>query len=183
MLEALKKKLGGNAEANEGVGIVTSVTESEEFKQLSTDFATLKASHDSLAADLKAATELLDETNAKLGEVTEKLTAAQVIVDEVNAAKAAAQAEAHALKMAARKAAVVAAVGEAKATAFLAATESLDDAAFEAVAAALTGTVAAEANSALFKEVGVDGQVDASKPAESQEMKILKKKYATNGAK
>jgi hypothetical protein len=191
MLDALKKKLGvtqdaaPQADASDAVSLAVSVTDTEEFKQLLSDFGTLKAAHDSLAADLKAATELLDETNAKLTAANEQLATAQAAVDATNAAKAAAEAEAHARKMTARKAAVVDVIGDAKAESFLAATEGLDDAAFQAVASALTGKAAAEATSALFTEVGVDGQVDATNPArtESKEMKLLREKYKGTDAK
>jgi hypothetical protein len=82
------------------------------------------------------------------------------------------------VKFAARKEKVVAAVGTAKADPLMAATETLDDAAFEAVMGALSASADTESNSKMFQEKGVTVEVVASQVTEeSAEMKMLKKKY------
>lgn len=170
MLDALKKKLGITDNKNKIVLDSNAVT-AETIK-------TLTEATEVALNDLGAAESLMSEQAATIASLTEQLATAQAALAAVEDAKQAALAEAKATKMTARKVVVVGAIGEAKADAFLAATENLDDAAFEAVTSALVGGAALEAGSALFKEVGVDAVVDATKPAaESGEMKILKAKY------
>ncbi len=132
-----------------------------------------------MAADfaaLQASFTAQSETFAKL---TQDLAAAQSALAVVEQEKVQAVANAKAVKMAARKATVEMNIGTAKADAFLAATEMLDDVAFDAVASALAGSVVAEANTALFKEVGVVGAVvpEHVPEAKSEEMRILEAKY------
>ncbi len=177
MLEALKKKLGITDEKNKIVLDANTIT-AETVK-------TLTEATEAALNDLSAAETLLSEQVTTIATLTEQLATAQAALAAVEGAKEAALAEAKAVKAAARKVVVVGAIGDAKADAFLAATQGLDDAAFEAVTSALVGGVAAEADTALFKEVGVDANVDPTKPpvAESGEMKILKAKYQGNDAK
>jgi chromosome segregation ATPase len=171
MLEALKKKLGITDEKNKIVLDASTIT-AETVK-------TLTEATEAALNDLGAAEALMSEQATTIATLTDQLATATAALATVEDAKQAALAEAKAAKTAARKAVVVGAIGDAKAEAFLAATEGLDDAAFEAVTSALVGGVAAEADSALFTEVGVDANVDTTKPvAESGEMKILKAKYA-----
>jgi hypothetical protein len=108
-----------------------------------------------LQAALASKTAELAEAQAKIAELTADVAAAV----EFNAAREKAAAEA---KAAARKEKIVAAVGTDKAASLLAATEKMEDGAFDAVMAALTTTQTVEAKTDLFKEVGVDAEADTS---------------------
>lgn len=176
MLDALKKKLGivpakQEVEMKDSSAGQVDLTTSPEFTELAASFA--------------AQTEQFTTLQTQFAELTEKFTtaetalaAANAALAEVEQARAQVVAEAHAVKMSARKAVVVATIGDVKADAFVAATEMLDDAAFEAVSSALAGSAALEADTTLFKDVGVEAQADTTKVVEeSAEMKLLKQKY------
>lgn len=138
----------------------------------------LKAQVEALTADLG---EKLEAANGALAEMTAKFEEAQAQLSAIAAEKAQMVTDALAAKLAARKEKVVAAIGTEKADGLMLATEGLDDTAFEAVVSALAGSVAAEAASPLFKEVGVTAEADAAKVVEeSAEMKLLKKQYGAN---
>ena len=85
-------------------------------------------------------------------------------------------------KETARLASLKSSVGDLKADALYAATANLNDEAFQAVVSALAGSVAVEAKTALFQEVGVAAEVDREKLAteggKSSEMKILEAMYS-----
>jgi hypothetical protein len=115
---------------------------------------------------------------AALAEMTAKYEGAQAALTALAAEKEAMLAAHAAAKLAARMSKIEAAIGTEKAAGLMAATEGLEDAAFEAVVSALVGSVNAEANTSLFKEVGVTAEADATKiVTESAEMRILKQKY------
>lgn len=172
MIEQLKKKLGIADDAK---------TNKVEL----TDIAILQSATASALDDLQASVALLTAEKAtvatltaQLAEASMKLEAANTALAAVELAKQASAELAKVKQMAARKAVVVDTIGTAKADAFLSATESLDDAAFEAVHMALVGSTVKEAGSALFKESGVDVTADASKVGEiTPEMKALTAKY------
>jgi uncharacterized membrane protein YdfJ with MMPL/SSD domain len=140
-----------------------------------------------MAAQLKQAQEILASKTAEmetlqsaLAEMAEKVAKAEAALQENEAAKAVLIADAKAKQAAARKEKVVMAIGENdKATKLLAATEGMEDAAFEAVVSALAGSLEQEAKSEMFKDVGADGaKADASKTIEkSAVMKALEDKY------
>lgn len=136
-----------------------------------------------LQALLESATTTLATTQGKLAEMSALYETAQASLKELADAKAALVADAAQKRMDARKEKVVASVGTARADALLAATESLDDSAFEAVVSAMAGSFEAEAKTDAFKEVGVTAPEDkaavASEPQESEESKLLKAKYQT----
>lgn len=125
-------------------------------------------------AALSASQEQYAELSKKFEEVTMALNA-------VEGAKQALITSAEEIKAASRKAKVELALGTARAPALLTATQSLDDASFEAIVASLTTSASDEAKSSLFSEVGVSSKTDASavvtEPEESQESKLLKAKY------
>jgi hypothetical protein len=161
LIDALKRKLG----------ITPALPQAETVKEVETmedkdnggaalasadtnagvDVAGLQASLASLTAELAGA-------NDKIAELTAFAEAAT----EFQAAQAKAALDA---KTAVRKLAVVEAVGTVKADALMAATASLEDGAFNAVMAAMKTTTDTEAETALFKEVGVDATADTSKLA------------------
>jgi hypothetical protein len=130
------------------------------------------------AAALEAAQAAMTEMSGKVAELSAALASANALLVEMQAEKVAMIAEAAAKKTAARKEKVEAAVGTLKAPSLLAATESLDDAAFDAVVSALATSVDAETQSPMFKEVGIAAEVDLTKVnEETAEMRILKAKY------
>lgn len=112
-----------------------------------------------LASQVEAFAELQNSHK----ELTAKFEQAQAALAVIEAEKASLVAQAAATKLEARKASVVAAIGTEKAAAMLEATSSLGDEQFEAVVGALTTSLEVEAQSMMFKEVGVSGEVDASK--------------------
>jgi hypothetical protein len=120
----------------------------------------------------------LDASVAALAEMTGKFEGAQAALVALAAEKEAMVAAAAATKLNARKAKIEAAIGTEKAAGLMAATEGLEDAQFDAVISALVGSVNAEANTSLFKEVGVTAEADATKiVTESAEMRILKQQF------
>lgn len=132
--------------------------------QLDSEFAQKLAEQALAMSDLQAK---FDSVVAELANVKE--------------AKAAMEKAAQDAKFAARKEKIVAAVGTAKAAALFDATESLDDAKFEAVVGAMAESIDKEAEKELFKDVGVSGGVEASKVMEESSLEtMLKQKYAKN---
>lgn len=147
---------------------VETLTVKLDTTELQTVIADLQAQVDAVKADLGVQ---LESATSALAEMTGKYEAAVAQLAAIAADKAAA-------KLAARKAAVEAAIGTEKADALLLATQGLEDAAFDNVVSALVGSVDAEAKTGLFQEVGVTAEADASKiVAESAEMRILKQQY------
>jgi hypothetical protein len=141
-----------------------------------------------LAAKLASSMEALASQAEALKAVTEKLTemsalyeVAQAALQASDAAKEQLVVDAMQVRLAARKEAIVASIGTAKADALLAATDALDDYAFNAVVSAMANSFETEASSALFSEVGVAVKTDPSavvtEPEESKESKLLKAKY------
>lgn len=134
-----------------------------------------------LTALLATATQALADSQSKYVELATELATLQAAFKSAEGAQAALVADAKAKVLAARKEKIVAAVGTGKADALLTATESLEDAAFNAVVSAMAGSVDAEANTNLFKEVGVDAQADATQvtEADNETAKLLAAKYKT----
>lgn len=142
-----------------------------------------------MAAELASAlalvasqTEALKDTAEKLAEMSALYVDVKTALDAVEAAKATLVAEAKATRLQARTEAVVAAIGTEKAPSLLAATEALDDVAFQAIVGAMATSFVKEAASPLFKEIGVSASADTSKVVEAEETaeaKMLKAKYQT----
>lgn len=103
---------------------------------------------------------LLTTALAQLAESQAALADVTAALKEVSDAKELAEADALATKLAARKAAVVAALGTDKADAFMAATDAMPDAQFDTVMAAMATSSVIEANSPAFNEAGVDASAD-----------------------
>jgi hypothetical protein len=176
MIDKFKKALGievaPKVEAVVAPAVVKAALSAEDALEL-------VAAYDALQA-------VSTEQGATLASLAQELASAKAALEAANTAlagfaeaRAKAEADAKTAKMAARKATVVDVIGDLKADAFLAATENLDDGAFDAVASALTGRAADEAASKLFREVGVDAQADATNTAtESAEARILRAQYA-----
>lgn len=130
-------------------------------------------------AEMSVITAELSELKATFAQVSEALATAQAEKEGVvaqleaaNAALAAIAAEKEAVeaavkqaKMDARMSKLVETVGDAKAAALMAATGEMEDAAFDAVVAALSVNMDKEANSEMFQETGVDAK---AKPQEEE---------------
>lgn len=161
MLNKLRKVF--NSEQQEEV-METNQTQTEASVPYA-EMAALRTSYMSQQTELQA---MLAAKQALEAELKGFKEAAQVALEQVKA-----------VKMAARKAAVEASLGTEKSVAVLAATESLDDAQFESIVSAMATTLTKEADTSLFKEVGVDAKADASKAeTESLEMQMLIKQHS-----
>lgn len=163
MLDKLKKKLGitpATPEASNEVEQAGALPEQqkEETMNVEEKAHVELASHEAVVAELAAMkTEMASfkaAADAMKAEYEEKLSA-------YAAAEEKAKADAIAVKMAARKKTVEAAMGTEKAGAFMAATENMDDTTFESLCAVFASNAAAEASSEMFKEVGVETKADA----------------------
>lgn len=176
MLEKFKKLFGDSApvEAQEVVQEVVEAVVEQVQVELKVDTSEAQLALEQLSAKFAELTE-------QFAELSGKYEQAQAALESLAAEKAEMIAAAQATKLEARKAQVVAAIGTEKADALMAATESLDDAAFNAVVSAMAGSVDTESKTALFQEVGVTAEVDAVQAveagSESKEMKLLKAKY------
>lgn len=185
MLETLRKALGGK-EAVKPVETLEIKLDTAEIQaaiqaavtEVKAEFDTYKQTADAAMAE---AAEKLNTLQAELAEMAGKLTEAQAALVAADTAKLDAANLAAALKLSARKEKLVASIGTERADALMQATEGMEDAAFEAVAAALGVGIEAESKSELFTEVGTDAQADGSKVTESKEMQILRAKYKHSG--
>lgn len=170
MLDAIKKKFN-TAFADKEMSNMK-----QEKPEMVAELEAAKASLISQAADMQALTELVEEMSAKFNEVKAALEASE-------AAKTALIAEAKQKRLEVRTAAVEASVGTTKSAALLAATDALDDEAFNSIVNAMATSFDKESKSSLFKEVGASGSADTSEVVrdaeESEEAKLLKKKYQT----
>jgi len=178
MLDKLKKaaKQVFTAQTDEVMPILAEVINEDiklDSEGMQAEFSALKTSFDSQASVLGKLTEEFSKLQAEASNYKQELDAALSLINSL-------EKENKDTKMSARKSVVEASIGTEKAGAFLAATEGLDDAAFNAIASALASSLEVEANSPMFKEVGVTGKTQGEHVAneETKEMKILKKKYA-----
>jgi hypothetical protein len=158
LLDDLKKKMGVKpVETKEEEMNVEDKAQVElaAHEAVVAELATLKASFEAQAAQLATALEAIETVKAEAEAAKAALAA---VAEEKAQAEAAAKAE----KLAKRRAAVEANIGSDKADAFMDATKELDDTAFAAICSAMAGTAKAEAESELFKEVGVETKAEAS---------------------
>ena len=177
MLDKLKKaaKQVFNTQTDEVMPILAEVVKEDiklDFDGMQAELSNLKSSYESQTSVLGKLTEEFSKLQAEASNYKQELDAALGLVASL-------QKENKDAKMSARKSAVEASIGTEKADAFFAATEGLDDEAFTAIATALASSMEVEANSPMFKEVGVTGKTESEHLAneETPEMKILKKKY------
>ena len=154
----------------------------DETVQLDLSAPTQSAQLAEAMATLASQSEALAAVTTKMTELQAMYEAAQTALAASQEAQATLVADASAKRLAARTEAVVASVGTVKADALLAATNSLDDAQFEAIVGAMATNFELEAKSEMFKEVGVSSPADTEKvveaAAETAEGKLLRKKYA-----
>lgn len=157
------------------------VSMKQEGKQTDTAAPEMAAKLASTLEAMASQAEALQAVTDKLTEMSALYEGAQAALNAVEDAKAALVADAKAVRLAARKEAIVASVGTDKAESLLSATDALDDAAFKAVIGAMATTFDKEAKSPLFSEVGVSDKSESPDVAavveESAEAKLLKAKY------
>jgi hypothetical protein len=175
MLKAFQRVLGSDTVAAT-VALAT-------HEALQAELAELKTSAEAAIAELTADKELtlaaLAAAQGELDSARAELETLKQFAEAAEAAAAQAAAEAAAAKLNARKEKIVAAVGTERADALMAATQALDDAAFDAIVSAMSLSVQIEAKTGMFAEVGATADANAAAPIEeSPEMKILKAKYA-----
>lgn len=168
----LQRILGDKSDAAASVEAAVA----EATSALQAEYSEFKAT----AEEVLAATESqLSEATAALAEAATRITELEASLAVVAAEKQAAAESAEVARLALRQEKIVAAVGEGeRADALRAATEGMEDAAFDAVLAAVGATFVAESKSALFTEVGVAAEADASKAMQSNgTRRILEEKY------
>jgi aspartyl/asparaginyl-tRNA synthetase len=144
MLNGLKKKLGIVSDNNQEEKVEMTETNQAEMSVITAELTELKAT--------------FAQVSATLADTQAQLEAATTALASVAAEKEAVEAAAKQAKMDARMTKLVSAVGDERAVALMAATEQLDDAAFDAVATAVTVNMDKEAESEMFSEAGVDAQ-------------------------
>lgn len=186
MKEALKRMLGFPSAAAEAETQKEDVTMTTEADANAAALVVTPNANEALLADLAAK---VAEQGDALAVATAAAAAAVAELADTKAALAAfvevqekAEAEALASKLAARKDAIVAALGTDRADAFMAATAAMPDAQFHTVMAAMAVASTNEASQPEFKEVGVEGKADMAKveadAASNGTMDYLKSKYA-----
>lgn len=114
---------------------------------------------DTMAAELAELKANFAKVSEELGAAKEQLQQANEAVAAVAEQKAKAEADALQVKMDARLAKLKESVGDEQAESLMAATQDLDDAAFDKIANAVAATYDAEANSQMFTEAGIDAEV------------------------
>lgn len=159
----LQSTKGSNAEMQELVELQASyAAQTVELTELQSAFASMQ-------------TELTAELNSVKEQLTQFQAEAEAAAQAAEAARLEAEAQAAQAKADARKARLVASVGEEEGEALMASLGTLEDAAFETVAASLEKKAKAVESSGLFKELGVAEQGDED--VLSATAKILKAQY------
>ena len=167
MLKSIQKFFNA---AKEEVEMVEPQTEQPQAAVLNT------AEFSALAAQMATQSEALLSVQNNFAELTAKYEDAVAQLATIEADKAALQATAKAKVLATRQEKLEVIMGTTKAPGVAAALENLDDATFETVLGTYAASYEAEANSAMFNEVGVAAEAASSAPEESLEMKIIKAK-------
>jgi len=167
----LKNKLFG---MNKNVDTTVSLEsfDMNELELAKSDLSALSAKYEAQAADLQVAL-------AGVTDLQAKLAAAQDTVAKFEAEKATAEMAAKEQALAARKAALVASIGEEQAASLSASLEGVSDAQYEAVVAAVTKANAAVVENPMFKEMGADVEVETNPDMESALAKLIQKQYKT----
>jgi ClpP class serine protease len=144
----------------------------QELVELQAAFAALTDEKTQMEAQLSQAVEALTSAQAEASAVKEQLAQFQT---EVETARLEAEAQAAQAKLDARQSRLEASVGKEEAVVLMASLGSLEDAAFETVAASFEKKAKAVEASPLFTEIGVGDQGDEE--ALSDTAKVLKAQY------
>lgn len=148
MLNGLMKKLGISPDVDEEVNM--SVEEKAPTVEL--------ANHESVVAELAALKTDFEAAQATVESFKAQLEAAQAALAAVEADKAEMAAKAQEKLQADRFSKLQAIVGDEKAEAVMAKLANADDVTFDTVMDAMAASYAAEADSTLFVEAGLDAQ-------------------------
>jgi hypothetical protein len=143
-------------EGVEMTDVTTDANASTVSPELAEQFAALQATVASMTEQLAINAVAMADKDSKIAELSAQVEAA--VEFKASQAKIAAEA-----KVAARAAKLAEFVGDEQAASLQAATASLDDAAFDAVASAMSLKFKVEAKSDAFKEVGAEGATDQTK--------------------
>jgi FtsZ-binding cell division protein ZapB len=144
----------------------------QELVELQAAFAALTDEKTQMEAQLSQAVEALTSAQAEASAVKEQLSQFQA---EVETARLEAEAQAAQAKLDARQSRLEASVGKEEAVVLMASLGSLEDTAFETVAASFEKKAKAVEASPLFTEIGVGDQGDEE--ALSDTAKVLKAQY------
>ena len=159
MLDKFKKLFNVVDEREPSMGKET--TQAPVLADNTAELASVQAALASQAEAFTATSTQLAAAQTTIAELTSRFAEATASLAAVEAAKTALIKSAHDTKMAARKERVEAVAGTIKGALMLSATESLDDATFESICAAMSTTLNAEATSAAFTETGVTTEAQA----------------------
>jgi uncharacterized protein YmfQ (DUF2313 family) len=160
MLSRITKKLGLSPDVNKEENMTT-----ENIVEAASEVQALQA-----AFNLKS---------EELATALANIATLQATIDAYAQKEVQAQADALKAKMDARMSAIKANLGDDKAEAFMEATKGLDDAAFAAITSAMAGSLAAEAKSDMFVEVGVETKAEA--PVEEEKAPLHFKNFIKKG--
>jgi len=178
LLDALKKVLKGNApdeklEENAPEAVLESATPLELTNELSTQLT-------ELAGVVEALNSVIAQKDALLAEMNGKLEALSAYAADAEAKAAEVVAQAKAKELTDKREMLANVIGDDNANldATFAAISGLDGESYALVVSGFAASYAKEAESVMFKEIGVSGEAEASTDAgESREMAILKQKY------
>jgi len=172
MLESLKKALGVKQDQAEpemsdksiGLDSINAIAKLAEFAEVI----------DQLNA-------VIGEKDASLQELASKLESFEQVAKEAEAQAEAIRVAAEAAALESKKALLAEVVGKDNPSldALFNSISGLDSEAFNTVVSGFKAARVAEAQSEMFKQVGVSGEAEASTDTESPEMKILKAKRAS----
>lgn len=141
------------------------------------DSAELAAELESLKAEMSGVAQAHTALQSEYEQIKASYEEAVKSLKELQEVKAAMESEAAQKRMDARKQKISATIGDSKVESLMAATESLDDVAFDAVVAAMAMSTDVEAKSEMFVEKGVTAEVDASK-VETDDKDVLRQMLA-----
>lgn len=173
MLDAIKKKLGVLPEQPKEDEMTK-----EELAAQTANYEAAVAQAQAAQAELATLKASFEEQAAAMASMKEQLESAQATLAANQEAQAKAEAAAKQAKMDTRLATLKAAVGDEKAAEVMEATKELNDQAFAAICSAMETTAKAEANSPMFKEVGVETKADANTEQKPVHFKQFIKKEA-----
>ena len=172
MIKALQKVLGGKQDEQLEEAVeqpVEAVTPTVE-QSLAQDLQGALAQVESLNAALLAKDTLVAELNSKLEQLSEFAAQAEAAAEALRV-----EAEQKALAEKREKLANVIGAENPGFEATFAAISGLDAEAFQTVVSGFAASFAKEAESVMFKQMGVSGEAEKKADTESAEMKILRK--------
>lgn len=136
----------------------------EEVPEMTTENAQADLATDNkmvaeLTAQLASVTEAMTAMQTQLTQLAALNTQAQAALEAAEADKANLAAQAEAKRLEARTSAITAAVGTSQLEALLAATDGMEDAAFDTIVGAMAKSFENEAQGTMFQEKGVAAEV------------------------